>query len=289
MSGRAQQSYYSQFTDSSQVPTHRDNDTVKLMIVGDDGVGKTCFILKWSDDGFNRSHIPTVGVDFKDRAIRLGKKDIVVEIWDTAGSEAFDTVTTPIYDRMEGIIVMFDIANINTFKNLDRWFHKIKEKTKSVPLVLVGNKSDTDEVNRAVKRSKCQVYAKEKGLRLYETSAFFGSKIDDVVNDLVNQVLSRRKELIIVKKNLRKQEKKSGEKSMTVGDEKQSRSRRSRSLFAGRASRSRPPSSSRTRGRSRGSVTSRGVGRSSMQSLASFSRKSRTVKGGRSRKKCVIL
>ena len=71
-------------------------------------------------------HVQILGVDFKDRAIRLGKKDIVVEIWDTAGSEAFDTVTTPIYDRMEGIIVMFDIANINTFKNLDRWIHKIK-------------------------------------------------------------------------------------------------------------------------------------------------------------------
>merc|ERR1712240_615060 len=89
---------YSHYLDSSQVPTHKNENVVKLMVVGNAGVGKTCFILQWAEEAFNSVYIPTVGVDYKDRVVKVGKKDYIVEIWDTAGGERFDTVTSQFYD-----------------------------------------------------------------------------------------------------------------------------------------------------------------------------------------------
>lgn len=67
---------------------------IKLLLIGDSGVGKSCLLLRFSDDSFTPSFITTIGIDFKIRTIELDGKRIKLQIWDTAGQERFRTITT---------------------------------------------------------------------------------------------------------------------------------------------------------------------------------------------------
>ena len=66
---------------------------LKLIIIGDSEVGKTCLLLRFSEENFQNSHITTIGIDFKIRTINLDGKNVKVQIWDTAGQERFRTIT----------------------------------------------------------------------------------------------------------------------------------------------------------------------------------------------------
>ncbi|XP_021300477.1 ras-related protein RAB1BV-like [Herrania umbratica] len=67
---------------------------IKLLLIGDSGVGKSCLLLRFSDGSFTTSFITTIGIDFKIRTIELDGKRIKLQIWDTAGQERFRTITT---------------------------------------------------------------------------------------------------------------------------------------------------------------------------------------------------
>jgi len=277
-----------QFADSSQLRSvAQAGNLIKLMLVGDGGVGKTCFAFSWAEDGFNSIHIPTIGFDNKDRAMRVNRKDYVVKIWDTAGSERFDSVTAQYYRDMEGFFILFDVTNMQSFKNAERWIAKIKTNTKNVPdipFVLVGNKSDIPEPIRVVKKSKGVVFAKEKGCHYFETSSKLQTQIDECVTDLCHQSLSRRKEIEALRKNLKKAEGK-----------KQPRSKEGSAVIdadqANRLSRTRIPSQSlgRTREKQSKSVGRTRGGRKNSFSALSMSKRSQSRGMRGKRKKCVIL
>lgn len=211
------QSYYaSQFVDATELPTQPNAKVIKIMCVGDPGVGKTCFVLQWAEGAFNTIYMPTVGMDYKDRKMLVRGKDFVVEIWDTAGSERLDSFTKEYYrvheQNMEGILLMYDVTNSDSFKNLERWITKVKaallEQTKNpAPMILIGNKSDL-ESSRVVKKSKAVAFSKEKGMNYFESSGKFCYQIDEPVLDLCTQALARRKELDALRKNLKNESKK---------------------------------------------------------------------------------
>ena len=69
----------------------------KLLLTGESGVGKSCLLLRYVDDTFSKTHISTIGVDFKIKTIELDGKTIKVQIWDTAGEERFHTLTPNFY------------------------------------------------------------------------------------------------------------------------------------------------------------------------------------------------
>jgi Ras-related protein Rab-8A len=70
---------------------------IKLLLIGDSGVGKSCLLLRYSDDSFTSSFITTIGIDFKIKSILIGESKIKLQIWDTAGQERFRTITTAYY------------------------------------------------------------------------------------------------------------------------------------------------------------------------------------------------
>jgi small GTP-binding protein len=74
------------------------DELIKLLLIGDSGVGKSCLLLRFSDDTFTTSFITTIGIDFKIRTIELDNKRIKLQIWDTAGQERFRTITTGWFD-----------------------------------------------------------------------------------------------------------------------------------------------------------------------------------------------
>lgn len=115
----------------------------KLLLIGDSGVGKSCLLLRFSDDTYTESYISTIGVDFKIRTIELDGKTIKLQIWDTAGQERFRTITSSYYRGAHGIIVVYDVTDAETFHNVKQWLHEIdRYACDSVNKLLVGNKAD---------------------------------------------------------------------------------------------------------------------------------------------------
>ena len=83
---------------------------IKLLLIGDSGVGKSCLLVRFSDDAFSASYITTIGIDFKIRTIELDGKRIKLQIWDTAGQERFKTITTAYYRGAIGALLNFASA-----------------------------------------------------------------------------------------------------------------------------------------------------------------------------------
>ncbi|KAE8772340.1 GTP-binding protein YPTM1 [Hordeum vulgare] len=143
----------------------------KLLLIGDSSVGKSCFLLRFADDSYVDSYISTIGVDFKIRTLDMDGKTIKLQIWDTAGQERFRTITSSYYRGAHGIIIVYDITDMESFNNVKQWLSEInKYANDSVRKLLVGNKCDLAE-SRVVDTAVAQAYADEIGIPFLETSA----------------------------------------------------------------------------------------------------------------------
>lgn len=93
------------------------NPQIKLLLIGDSGVGKSCCLLRFSEDSFTPSFITTIGIDFKIRTIELDGKRVKLQIWDTAGQERFRTITTAYYRGAMGILLVYDVTDERSFNS----------------------------------------------------------------------------------------------------------------------------------------------------------------------------
>ena len=111
---------------SNLLPTTMDYDYLfKILVIGDSGVGKSSFLLRYTDDTFIENHIPTIGVDFKIRTIILGGKTIKVQMWDTAGQERFKAISQTFYHGAHGIFLVFDVTDSDSFYNIQKWISDV--------------------------------------------------------------------------------------------------------------------------------------------------------------------
>jgi len=143
----------------------------KLLLIGDSGVGKSCLLLRFADDTYTESYISTIGVDFKIRTIQLEGKTIKLQIWDTAGQERFRTITSSYYRGAHGIIVVYDVTEMESFNNVKQWLHEIdRYATEGVNKLLVGNKSDLVS-KKQVDAAQAKELADSLQIPFLETSA----------------------------------------------------------------------------------------------------------------------
>lgn len=165
---------------------------VQLLMIGDSGVGKTSLIDRYSSNSFTTEHIASIGVDFKIRMITVEGKKVKLQIWDTAGQERFRSITNSFYRRAEGILLVYDVTDRNSFAAIHSWIHQIEENTDSeakIDMVLVGNKSDRPE--RKVTRDEGAKLAKSYKLPFFETSAKNGDNVVTAYNQLAETVTRR--------------------------------------------------------------------------------------------------
>src|ERR1700761_2182394 len=98
--------------------THLPLVQIKLLLIGDSSVGKSCCLLRFSQDSFPPSFITTIGIDFKIRTIDLDGKRVKLQIWDTAGQERFRTITTAYYRGAMGILLVYDVTDEKSFNSM---------------------------------------------------------------------------------------------------------------------------------------------------------------------------
>ena len=164
----------------------------KILLLGDSSVGKTCFLMRYSDNTFQEIHMSTIGLDYKLKNVQLDDGKIVkIQIWDTAGQDRFRSITKNYYKGAHGIILIYDVTSRKTYENIKNWVAQIKEEvSEKVTIILVGNKID-DEKNRKVTTEEGENMAKECGLDFFETSAKSGVNIDSTFNELVKKTVEK--------------------------------------------------------------------------------------------------
>eukprot|EP00924_Labyrinthula_sp_SR-Ha-C_P010685 snap_masked-scaffold_49-processed-gene-1.49-mRNA-1 protein AED:0.39 eAED:0.39 QI:0/-1/0/1/-1/1/1/0/202 len=163
----------------------------KLLLIGDSGVGKSCLLLRFADDTYTDSYISTIGVDFKIRTIDLDSKTIKLQIWDTAGQERFRTITSSYYRGAQGIIVVYDCTEEESFKNVKQWLTEIeKYASNDVNILLVGNKSDLAD-KKVISTETAKAFAEEHKLTLLETSAKNATNVEQAFLEMATQIKKR--------------------------------------------------------------------------------------------------
>jgi Ras-related protein Rab-1A len=160
----------------------------KILLIGDSGVGKSCLLLRFTDDSYTDSYISTIGVDFKIRTHEIDGKKVKLQIWDTAGQERFRTITTSYYRGAHGIIVVYDITDRDSFDNIKEWLKEIEKYAhENVNILLVGNKVDK-EIKRQVTIEEASELAAEYKLKYIETSAKTNINVEKAFLDLSAEI-----------------------------------------------------------------------------------------------------
>mmetsp|Transcript_66879 Transcript_66879/g.139382 ORF Transcript_66879/g.139382 Transcript_66879/m.139382 type:complete len:211 (+) Transcript_66879:71-703(+) len=164
---------------------------IKLMLIGDSGVGKSSLLLRFSDDSFDMNCTPTIGIDFKLRTIELDNKKIKLQLLDTAGQERFKTITTAHYRNAMGILLVYDITNETSFRNIEEWLKNIEKYTSQpVNKILIGNKADLS-AQRKVTAEEGKKLADQLGMEFFETSAKDKDKVEEAFFALTRDIKKR--------------------------------------------------------------------------------------------------
>lgn len=112
---------------------------LRLLLLGDTGVGKSCILCRYVNDEFLDTHISTIGIDFKMRTIKLDKITAKIQIWDTAGQERFEAITHQFYRRAQGVLLVYDLCSRASFENLTKWISYVDEfASEDIELLLVA-------------------------------------------------------------------------------------------------------------------------------------------------------
>jgi len=161
----------------------------KILLIGDSGVGKSCLLLRYTDNTFSENFFSTIGVDFKIKDVAVDGEIVKLHIWDTAGQERFKTITSSYYRGSHGIFLVYDITDRVSFKNIKVWVDEIKKFTmgESIMLFLVGNKKDQEE-SRAVDASEGQDLADQLEAKFLETSAKDRVNVDQIFTEITKSL-----------------------------------------------------------------------------------------------------
>ena len=161
----------------------------KLIVIGDENVGKTSILERFKSNQFSPIYEPTVGLDFQSIPILIDDQSVTLLLYDTAGQEKFRSLI-PLYTNEANIILfIYDISNYESFKNIPKWYDCLDNINKDeVIFALVGNKLDLD-FNRKVPKEEAEKYAQDHNYIFQEVSALVGDGIQELfLNKLIDQI-----------------------------------------------------------------------------------------------------
>lgn len=178
----------------SKKSTKSHDMIMKLLLIGDSGIGKSCLLLRFVEDKFNPTFITTVGIDFKIRTIESNGKKLKLQVWDTAGQERFRTITTAYYRGAMGIVLVYDVTDTRSFENIKSWYKTVTQyANENTQIFLVGNKCD-DEENRQVSKTQGEELATELQVPFLEVSAKQNIDVETIFYELAKMIQEKHKD-----------------------------------------------------------------------------------------------
>ena len=161
----------------------------KVLLLGDACTDKSAFLMRYTDKTFQDIHMATIGLDYRLKTMKLKKgKNIKLQIWDTAGQDRFRAITKDYYKGSHGIILLYDVTNLQSFENIKSWINQIREEASpNVVIYLVGSKIDLEEERKVTKKDG-EKLAEELGLPFLEASVKSGINVNEVLDDIVERI-----------------------------------------------------------------------------------------------------
>ena len=159
-----------------------------FILIGDSTVGKVYFLERY----FNQVFLSTIGIDKEIKYIKLGNDCYKIALWDTAGQERFKCLPKKIYQNADGILLLFDVTNEETFNNNRKWVKDIKDslninsedrEDSEIPLYLIGNNIDLP--GRVVSKDQAEEQAKSLGMKYFEVSCKINMNIPEVMARMI--------------------------------------------------------------------------------------------------------
>ncbi|XP_049314248.1 ras-related protein Rab-26 isoform X4 [Bactrocera dorsalis] len=164
-----------------------------VIMLGDSGVGKTCLLIRFYDGKYMpHYYITTVGIDYRNKVVVVDGTRVKLQIWDTAGQERFRSVTHTYYRDAHALLLLYDVTNKTTYDNIRAWLGEIRDYTQDdVVIVLIGNKADCSNSERQVKREDGERLAREHNVPFMETSAKTGLNVELAFSAVARQLKCR--------------------------------------------------------------------------------------------------
>ena len=191
--------------------------TFKILLLGNQEVGKTSFIIRFTEDKFNESLLSTIGVDIKNKEIKRKDKNILLKIFDTAGEEKFRSISKNYFASADGILLLYDISNLDSFKSIKEWIENVKENVNlsDIGLIIVGNKCDLPEEEKVVNNLMVKDLEKNLNVKIIEASAKSNINVTESFMLIVDKILDlkfsgkngERIDSIVLKKEIKKNNK----------------------------------------------------------------------------------
>ena len=172
----------------------KDYDYIfKIVLIGDTCVGKSCILVRFSDDVFVENYVTTIGVDFRFKTMIVMDKIVKVQVWDTAGQERYRSITNAYYRGAEGILIVFDLTQKESFENIENWINEVTVYTgKDVIMICLGNKSD---LKKGIDKNLIDEFQKKTGLEIINVSAKTGDGVEEAFKHIIE---------LLIKKNMEK-------------------------------------------------------------------------------------
>ena len=169
-----------------------NEERINILILGNTAVGKTSYILKYTEDTFQEVYLATVGIDFKIKVEKINNIPYRVYFYDTTGQEKYKSISLNMIKNANGIILMYDITNQVSFESIPEWIESVKNvKGSNFPMILLGNKID-EEGDRKISKEEGEKLAKNFDIDFFEISNRDGININEAGLAMINKIIEYR-------------------------------------------------------------------------------------------------
>ncbi|KAF7845890.1 hypothetical protein BT93_L0175 [Corymbia citriodora subsp. variegata] len=178
--------------------SQRKKVLLKVIILGDSGVGKTSLMNQYVNKKFSTSYKATIGADFLTKELLIDDRTVTLQLWDTAGQERFQSLGVAFYRGADCCVLVYDVTTPKSFDTLDSWRDEFliqasPRDPESFPFVVLGNKTDVGEERRAVSAKKAGQWCQSNGKQMpyFETSAKDNLNVEQAFEVIARQALAQ--------------------------------------------------------------------------------------------------